>query len=189
MTISVCPDEPATDKVVIYAVIAGNPPLAEVVSGLRGEVGGMHVVRELGVFEDPPDGGRRLVPVLAAIVACRRAICDRETRSHTLVDILIDLPVGILPTTVMFDVYLQLREICPNVRLTLELLDGETVLSSGTLGLQRAATAGAPEITAALDIALPSMEATVSRTGVHLLRVRSGDTMLGEHPLNVRIAT
>jgi hypothetical protein len=189
VTVDVCPDPGEGRQLVVYLRIAGKPSIDEIVSGLRDGAGARHLVREIGFFEneparDPSGAGRPAVPALAGVVLCRRALCDAETRLHTLVDVLVDVPVGQLPGPASFDVYLQLWQISGAVALVVEVLDGEVVLSTGTLtldpGAQHPSTA-----TPALGVAIPNVSVNFARPGAHRLRVRAGDSVLGEHPFMV----
>jgi hypothetical protein len=196
IAIDVLPAEPGDGdrhRLLAYLRVAGQPEVDEIVTGLRGGPGGEHEVRELGFTEtDPPRPeparGRR-GPVLGTLVLCRRALCDAQTGMHTLVDVIVELPVRV-PGPAMFDIYLQIRDIPGPSMLAIQVLgpaltddgaadaDGE-VLTTGTLTLgARDPAAGPPP--AALGIAIPNVTIGFEHAGEHRLRVRSDDAVLGE---------
>jgi len=196
VAIDVLPAEPGDGdrhRLLFYFRVAGQPELEEVISGLCGGPGGGHAVREVGFFEseppraEPASGPRALS--LGSLVMCRRALCDSQTGMHSLIDVIVELPVR-LPGAAMFDIYVQLHGITGPSALTLDVFgpaltddgavdpDGE-LLTSGTLTLGTAATASGPP-PPALGVAIPNVTVGFEHAGEHRLRVRTGDLVLGE---------
>jgi hypothetical protein len=204
VAIDVCPAAPGDGdrhRLLVYLRVAGQPEVEEIVEGLRGGPGGEHEVRELGFFEteaarpgpDPSAAARP--PMLGALLMCRRALSDAQTGMHTLVDVIVDLPVQ-LPGPAMFDVYLQLRRITGPASLAIDVIGpgttddrDEVVLTTGTLTLGAApdaspnATSGPPP--PVLGVAIPNVVVAFERAGEHRLRLRCGDEILGEHRFQV----
>ena len=201
ITIDVLPAEPGDGdrhRLLAYLRVAGQPEVDEIVTGLRGGPGGEREVRELGFAETEPPrpevAPARRGPVLNTLVLCRRALCDAQTGMHTLVDVIVELPVRV-PGPAMFDIYLQLRDIPGPSTLTIQVLgpaltddgvaeaDGE-LLTTGTLTLgARDTSVGPPP--AALGVAIPNVTVGFEHAGEHRLRVRSADAVLGEHRFQI----
>lgn len=196
ITIDVLPAEPGDGdrhRLLAYLRVAGQPEVDEIAAGLRGGPGGEHEVRELGFAETEPPHPEaapvRRGPVLNTLVLCRRALCDAQTGMHTLVDVIVELPVRV-PGPAMFDIYLQLRDIPGPSTLAIQVVgpaltddgvpdaDGE-VLTTGTLTLGASAAAVGPP-PAALGVAIPNVAVGFEHAGEHRLRVLSGDAVLGE---------
>jgi hypothetical protein len=192
VAIDVCPAAPGDrHRLVIYLRVAGQPEVEEIVEGLRGGAGGEHELREVGFQETesnrPGAGAAARLPVLGALLMCRRAVCDVRTGTHTLVDVIIELTVQ-LPGPAMFDIYLQLRRIGGAAALAIDVLgppaddDGdEALLTSGTLTIGTTARGSAGPPPPVLDVAIPNVAVMFERPGEHRLRLRCGDDVLGEH--------
>ncbi len=196
VAIDVCPATPGDrHRLVIYLRVAGQPEVEEIVEGLRGGAGGEHELREVGFRETestrPGAGAAARLPVLGALLMCRRAVCDVRTGMHTLVDVIIELTTQ-LPGPAMFDIYLQLRRITGAAVLAIDVLGpgtdddgGETLLTTGTLTLGATAREGAGPPPPVLDVAIPNVAVMFERAGEHRLRLRCGDEVLGEHRFQV----
>jgi hypothetical protein len=188
----------------VYLRIAGQPELEDILRGLRGGTGGRHVVREIGFSEpEPPRAAagrgpalRRApgAPTLGSVMICRRALCDAQTGMHSLIDVIVEIPVR-LPGGAIFDIYMQLRDISGPATLTLQILgprppgadgdaDGE-LLTTGTLTLGNSADAPAGPPPQALGVAIPNVAVGFEHAGEHRLRIRCGDELLGEHRFDV----
>jgi hypothetical protein len=193
-------------RMLVYLRIAGQPELEDILRGLRGGIGGRHVVREIGFSEpEPPRAaaghGPALrrgsgSPTLGGITICRRALCDAQNGMHSLIDVIVEIPVR-LPGGAIFDLYLQLRDISGPATLTIEILgprlpdadgdaaaDGE-LLTTGTLTLGHSADAPAGPPPKALGVAIPNVAVGFEHAGEHRLRIRCGDDLLGEHRFDV----
>jgi hypothetical protein len=198
IAIDVLPAEPGgadRHRLLVYLRVAGQPELEEIVSGLCGGDGGAHEVREIGFFEseaprpEPASSPTQSPPMLAALVLCRRAICDTQNGMHTLVDVVVELAVR-LPGPAMFDIYLQLRRIRGPSTLTIDVIgpgpteDGE-LLTSGTLSLGSSTEAPPAPPPSGLGVAIPNVAVGFELAGEHRVRVRCGDEVLGEARLEV----
>ncbi len=196
VAIDVCPAAPGDrHRLVVYLRVAGQPEVEEIVEGLRGGAGGEHELREVGFRETestrPGAGAAARLPVLGALLMCRRAVCDVRTGTHTLVDVIVELTAQ-LPGPAMFDIYLQLRRITGAAVLAIDVLGpgtdddgGETLLTTGTLTLGATAREGAGPPPPVLDVAIPNVAVMFERAGEHRLRLRCGDEVLGEHRFQV----
>lgn len=196
VAIDVCPAAPGDrHRLVVYLRVAGQPEVEEIVEGLRGGAGGEHELREVGFRETesarPGAGAAARLPVLGALLLCRRAVCDVRTGTHTLVDVIVELTVQ-LPGPAMFDIYLQLRRITGAAVLAIDVLGpgadgdgGEALLTTGTLTLGATARDGAGPPPPVLDVAIPNVAVMFERAGEHRLRLRCGDEVLGEHRFQV----
>jgi hypothetical protein len=201
IAIDVCPallGDGDRHRLVVYLRIAGQPDVDEIALALRGGAGGEHEVREIGFSETEaarPGGGPGAsvaprAPLLGALVMCRRALCDAQTGMHTLVDVIVEIPVQ-LPGPAMFDIYLQLRRITGPATLAVDVIgpgdvddSDEVVLTTGTLSLgAREGASGPPP--PVLGIAIPNVVVGFERAGEHRLRVRCGAELLGEHHFRV----
>lgn len=192
VAIDVCPARPGAGdhhRLVVYLRIAGQPDPDEVLSGLRGGTGGGHEIREVGYSE--PEAARKAEaataaprpPYVSALVMCRRAICDQSNGMHSLIDVIVQLPAR-LPGPALFDIYLQLRRVTGPIEIAIEVLDGDGgVLTTGELALGAGGEPGPSP--PALGVAIPNVAVGFERAGVHLLRVRAGDTVLAEQPFDV----
>jgi hypothetical protein len=196
-------------RMLVYLRIAGQPELADVLRGLTGTgtgtgtgASGRLAVREIGFSEPetprPATVGRGPatrrapgVPTLGAIMICRRALCDAQNGMHTLVDVIVEIPVR-LPGPAIFDLYVQLRDITGPATITVEIRgprkpgaeDGE-LLTTGTLTLGHSADAPADPPPPALGVAIPNVTLAFEHAGEHRLRVLCGDDVLGEHRFDV----
>ena len=185
------PGDPDRHRLLIYLRVAGQPPLDDIVAGLRGGPAGADLeVLEIGFFEmetpAPAAAASPPPPVLDNLVLCRRALFDAATGMHTLVDLLIDLAVAPLPGAATFDVYLQLRRIAGDATLVVEVSDPDgALLTSGTLSLGAAPGAPRTPPPPSLGVAIPNITVTFARAGEHRLRVRCNDQLLGEHRFDV----
>ncbi|HWO17508.1 MAG TPA: hypothetical protein VNO30_01990 [Kofleriaceae bacterium] len=194
-------------RLLVYLRIAGQPELEDVLRGLGGAAtGGQLAVREIGFSEpEPPRAAtgrgpapRRApgAPTLGSIMICRRALCDAQNGMHTLVDVLVEIPLR-LPASAIFDIYLQLRDIIGPATITIQILgprppggdgDGE-LLTTGTLTLGHSADGPADGPAdpppPALGVAIPNVTVGFEYAGEHRLRVLCGDDVLGEHRFGI----